>query len=62
MRLKDSVFHAFYSRKYNEAATHKHKRAIVLTARKYIRLIYRLTRDNNLYVNPETGEVKTVSK
>lgn len=62
MRQKDSVIHAFYSRKYNEATTHKHKRALVLTTRKFIRLVYCLLRDNKLYVNPETGEVKTLTE
>lgn len=62
MRQKDSVLHAFYSRKYNEVATHKHKRALVLTTRKFIRLVYCLLRDNKLYVNPETGEVKTLTE
>lgn len=62
MRQKDSVFNAYYSRKFNEAQTHKHKRALVLTTRKFIRLIYRLLHDNKLYVNPETGEVKTVTE
>ena len=59
MRQKDSIFHAFYSRKYKEAVTHKHKRALVLTTRKFIRLVYCLLRDDKLYVNPETGEVKS---
>ena len=62
MRQKDSVFNAYYSRKFNEAPTHKHKRALVLTTRKFIRLIYRLLRDNKLYVNPETGEVKIAAE
>lgn len=62
MRLNDSVFRAFYSRKYHEATTHKHKRALVLTTRKFIRLVYCLLRDDKLYVNPETGEVKTQSE
>lgn len=62
MRLNNSVFKAFYSRKYHEATTHKHKRALVLTTRKFIRLVYCLLRDDKLYVNPETGEVKTQSE
>lgn len=61
MRQKDSVLRAYYSRKFEEATTHKHKRALVLTTRKFIRLVYRLLRDNKLYVNPETGEVKTLT-
>lgn len=36
----------YYRRKYNEARTHKHKRAIVLTARKLVRLVVRLLTNN----------------
>lgn len=41
----------FYRKKYNEASTHKHRRALVLTSRKLVRLIYVLLRDNKLYVS-----------
>ena len=41
----------FYRKKYNEAATHKHRRALVLTSRKLIRLIFVLLRDKKLYVS-----------
>lgn len=41
----------FYYKKYNEATTHKHRRALVLTSRKLVRLIYVLLRDNKLYVS-----------
>ena len=41
----------FYRKKYIEAKTHKHRRALVLTSRKLVRLIYVLLRDNKLYVS-----------
>lgn len=39
----------FYNKKYNEVTTHQHKRALVLTARKLIRLIYGLLSTDRLY-------------
>ncbi len=48
----------YYSRKYHESKTHHHKRALVLTARKAVRLIFALLREEKLY-NPSArkGEV-----
>lgn len=40
----------FFWKKYNEANTHKQRRALVLTSRKLIRLIFVLLRDNKMYV------------
>lgn len=42
-------FSDYYTRKFKEAKTHKHKRAIVLTARKAVRLIFALLREEKLY-------------
>ena len=42
----------FYSRKYAEAARHQHKRALALTSRKFVRLVFGLLVKNQLY----TGE------
>ena len=39
----------FYNLKCKEVKTHKHKRAISLTARKLVRLVFRLLKDNCLY-------------
>jgi transposase len=39
----------YYQKKYRESTKHKHKRALVLTARKLVRLIFVLLRDNRLY-------------
>ena len=40
---------AFYSRKFKESKTHHHKRALVLTSRKVVRLVFALLRENKLY-------------
>jgi transposase len=44
-------YHDFYSRKFKESKTHHHKRALVLTSRKVVRLVFALLHDNKLY-NP----------
>lgn len=51
-------YKSFYSRKFKESKTHHHKRALVLTARKAVRLIFALLREEKLY-NPSArkGEV-----
>lgn len=39
----------FYDKKYREAKTHQHTRAIALTSRKFIRLVYGLMSKNQLF-------------
>jgi len=39
----------FYQQKHNESKTHKHRRALVFTARKLVRLVFALLRDNKNY-------------
>lgn len=41
----------FYQKKYDESTIHKHKRALALTTRKFIRLIFGLLSKNQLYSN-----------
>jgi transposase len=53
IRRYDSEYKAFYTKKYDEVPKHKHKRALVLTARKLVRLVYSLLRTNQLYTPPE---------
>jgi transposase len=53
IRKHDSEYKAFYTKKYNEVPKHKHKRALVLTARKLVRLVYSLLSTNQLYTPPE---------
>lgn len=45
-------FSTYYARKSKEAKTHKHKRALVLTARKAVRLVFALLREEKLYKPP----------
>lgn len=40
----------FYQKKYNEVKTHQHKRALALTSRKFIRLVFGLLAKNQLFV------------
>lgn len=44
-------YNAFYNKKYKEVKTHQHKRALALTSRKLIRLIFGLLDKNQLYSN-----------
>lgn len=48
-RLKIPEYRDFYQKKFNEVTTHQHKRALLLTSRKLIRLIYSLLSANRLY-------------
>jgi len=49
VRVHASEFRHFYQRKFQEATKHRHKRALVLTARKLIRLVHALLREGRLY-------------
>jgi transposase len=53
VRRCDPEFNRYYKIKYNEVNKNNHKRAIVLTARKLVRLVFRLLKDNRLYKVPE---------
>lgn len=48
--FNDTTLGNFYQRKYSEVKTHQHKRALALTSRKFIRLIFGLLCKNQLYV------------
>lgn len=60
VRVHASEFRDFYQRKYNEATKHRHKRALVLTARKLIRLVHALLREGRLY-QPAGGDFSSKS-
>lgn len=49
VRMHDVEYAAFYKRKVNEVRKHRHKRAIVLTARKLVRLVVRLLTTHQTY-------------
>ncbi|MDE6454568.1 MAG: IS110 family transposase [Dysosmobacter sp.] len=53
VRRCDSEFRRYYSLKYKEVNKHQHKRALALTARKLVRLVFRLLKDDRLYRPPE---------
>lgn len=45
----ESNYYEFYQKKFNEVTVHQHARALVLTARKLVRLIYGLMSKDQLY-------------
>jgi hypothetical protein len=49
LRRHNPEYRAYYQKKYQEVTTHRHKRALVLTARKFVRLVYALLTKNVLY-------------
>ena len=49
VRLRDPEYAAYYHKKFNEVRKHQHKRAIVLAARKLVRLVVRLLTTNQPY-------------
>ncbi|THF72408.1 IS110 family RNA-guided transposase [Cohnella fermenti] len=49
VKNRDEEFGEYYRKKYNEVPKHQHKRALVLTARKLVRLVDVLLRNGQLY-------------
>lgn len=50
VRQHDPELGRFYRQKFNETPKSKGKRALVLTARKFVRVVYALLRDNRVYI------------
>jgi transposase len=50
VRKHDPEIKAYYERKFNETPRTKSKRALVLTARKFVRVVYALLRDNRIHI------------
>ena len=60
IRRFDSEYATLYAEKYAQALKHQHKRALVLTARKLVRLMYALLTKNVPYtVRPQTPKPST---
>lgn len=57
LKHHNTEYSAFYRKKYDEAIRFKHKRALALTSRKLVRLIFALLRDNRLYTNANEKEM-----
>ncbi|MGV8155203.1 MAG: transposase [Alkaliphilus sp.] len=55
VRKQIPKYKAFYLKKYNEVTTHSHKRALALTSRKLIRLIFALLSKDQLYSDKRVG-------
>ena len=53
VRRCDSEFRRYYDLKFKEVNRFQHKRALALTAQKLVRLVFRLLKDNRLYIPPE---------
>lgn len=49
LRVHNEEFRRFYERKYREVPKHQHKRALVLTARKLVRLVFSMLRKGQIY-------------
>ena len=56
IRLHCPEYSEYYSKKYAEVKTHQHKRALALTARKAIKLIFGLLVKNQLYSGNRVGQ------
>jgi transposase len=52
VRMHDAEFKRYYLTKFKEVPKHQHKRALALTARKLVRLVYTLLYTNQLYISP----------
>lgn len=51
----DTEHRRYYDLKYKEVNKYQHKRALALTARKLVRLVFRLLKDNRLYIPSVTA-------
>jgi transposase len=49
VRMHAKEFDDFYHKKYNEVTKHQHKRALVLTARKFVRLAFAMLSKGQIY-------------
>jgi len=53
VRMHDPELKRFYELKYSQTPKTAHKRALALTARKFVRLVYALLHSNRLYIPPK---------
>lgn len=55
LRVHNEEYKAYYYAKYNEVNKHQHKRALVLTARKFVRLVFALLSKGQIYKQEVKG-------
>jgi hypothetical protein len=53
VRMHDRELKRFYDLKYSQTQKTPHKRALALTARRFVRLVYALLHSNRLYTPPK---------
>ncbi len=58
VRNRIPEFNEYYHKKFNEVPNHQHKRALALTSRKLVRLVFGLLTKNQIYSNSKVGEVQ----
>jgi len=61
IRQHNLEYQAYYRRKFAEVPKHQHKRALVLTARKLVRLVFALLTKNQPYVRPQAKPTQEVA-
>lgn len=61
LRMHNEEYKAYYQNKYHEVTKHQHKRAVALTARKLVRLVFALLAKNQLY-QPRSCSLGNFSK
>jgi transposase len=58
----NAEYREYYNRKFKESTRHAHKRALSLTARKLVRLVYALLSRNQLYMASEERERRQLAR
>jgi len=58
VRHRIPEFNGYYRKKFNEVTIHQHKRALALTSRKLVRMIFGLLTKNQIYSSSKVGEVQ----
>jgi len=58
VKNRNAEYKEYYYKKYGEVTTHQHKRALALTSRKLVRLIFSLLTKNQIYSNDKVGEIQ----
>ncbi|MGB3242824.1 MAG: IS110 family transposase [Candidatus Omnitrophota bacterium] len=62
LRVHNDDFKTYYRKKYDEVPKHRHKRALVLTARKLVRLVFALLTKKQLYDTSLPAERRSSKK
>ena len=56
VKKQNAEYKEYYYKKFGEVTTHNHKRALALTSRKLVRLIFGLLTKNQIYSSDKVGE------